>query len=62
MPLVSSGQAAKELGVSLRSLQEWTRTGQLTPDYVTPGGHARWDVERVRRELRERVAHRDDDG
>jgi DNA-binding transcriptional MerR regulator len=58
--LVTSGQAAKALGVSLRSLQHWVREGKLVPDYVTPGGHARWDVERVRHELRENIARRHD--
>jgi DNA-binding transcriptional MerR regulator len=58
---VTSGQAARELGVSLRSLQQWVREGRVAPDYFTPGGHARWDVDRVRRELRERIARRDDE-
>ena len=58
--LVSSGQAAKALGVSLRSLQQWVREGKIVPDYVTPGGHARWDVDRVRHELRDNIARRHD--
>jgi DNA-binding transcriptional MerR regulator len=58
--LVTSGQAAKALGVSLRSLQQWVREGKIIPDYVTPGGHARWDVDRVRHELRENIARRHD--
>jgi hypothetical protein len=29
-------------------------------DYVTPGGHARWDVDRVRHELRANIARRHD--
>jgi predicted site-specific integrase-resolvase len=40
--LVTSGQAAKALGVSLRSLQQWVREGKIVPDYyATPGGRAR---------------------
>ena len=58
--LVTSGQAAKALGVSLRSLQQWVREGKIVPDYATPGGHARWDVDRVRHELRENIARRHD--
>lgn len=52
---VSTGQAAKELNVSHRSLLNWVRSGQLQPDYTTPGGHHRWDVERVRGELAHRA-------
>ena len=59
--LLSSGQAAKALGVSLRSLQHWVREGKIVPDYVTPGGHARWDVDRVRKELRDSIARRPED-
>ena len=29
---MSSGQAAKALGVSLRSLQHWVREGKIVPD------------------------------
>lgn len=49
---MSTGEAAKALGVNLRSLQRWAAAGLIEPDYRTPGGHARWDVERVRAELR----------
>lgn len=52
MRYVSSGQAARALGTRLRTLQQWVQDGLLVPDYYTPGGHARWDVERVREELR----------
>lgn len=52
MPYVTTGQAAKILGVSIRSLQQWVYDGQIQPDYRTPGGHMRWDVDRLRGELR----------
>lgn len=52
VPYVPTGVAAKLLGVSIRSLQQWVKDGKLQPDYVTPGGHMRWDVERLREELR----------
>jgi DNA-binding transcriptional MerR regulator len=51
--LVSTAEAAAELGVSVRTLQQWRQDGTVLPDVVTPGGHARWDVERLRRELRD---------
>jgi excisionase family DNA binding protein len=55
---LTTAEAAKELGVHVRSLQRWVRAGQIEPDYITPGGHMRWNVERVRRELREELRRR----
>ncbi len=54
--LVPTGEAAKALGVDIRRLQRWAAAGELTPDLVTPGGHMRWDVARLRAELRQRAA------
>ncbi|MFR9807418.1 helix-turn-helix domain-containing protein [Pseudonocardia sp. RS010] len=50
---MSTGEAARALGVSIRSLQQWARDGHVTPDYVTPGGHYRWDVDRLREWIRD---------
>lgn len=55
---VSTSQAAKELGVSARSLARWALDGELEPHLTTPGGHYRWDVERLRRELVELAKRR----
>jgi DNA-binding transcriptional MerR regulator len=52
--LVTTKQAADELGVSARSLSRWAKDGTLEPDLTTPGGHYRWDVERLRTQLREK--------
>jgi excisionase family DNA binding protein len=60
MPYVTTGEAARLLGVSIRSLQQWAKDGLIEPDHVTPGGHMRWDVERVRAELRQRIRDRRD--
>jgi excisionase family DNA binding protein len=49
--LVSSSEAARQLGVNLRTLQRWAAEGRIKPDWTTPGGHARWDVDRLRREV-----------
>lgn len=57
--LVSTGTAAKELGVDRVTLARWWRTGLVEPEFVTAGGHARWDVEKLRRQIRDR-AKRDD--
>ena len=49
--LVSTGEAAKLLGVSQQTLNRAARTGRLTPATVTPGGHRRFaiaDLEKVR--------------
>ena len=51
VPLVSTGEAARELGVSSRVLRKWAEQGVLIPDLVTPGGHYRWNIDRIRAEL-----------
>ena len=58
MPYVSTGEAARTLGVDIRSLQRWVERGEIEPDYVTPGGHYRWDVEWMRAELYRRLRER----
>ncbi|GAA1402101.1 hypothetical protein GCM10009613_61510 [Pseudonocardia kongjuensis] len=44
---VSSGELARELGVTVRSVQNWTRDGLIDADHRTAGGHARYDLNRV---------------
>jgi excisionase family DNA binding protein len=51
--LLSTGEVAKELGVSRASVLAWVRDGKITPTLTTPGGHHRFDLEDVRRQLRE---------
>lgn len=53
MALVTTAEAAKQLGVATRTLQRWAADGLVIPDLVTPGGHQRWDVARLREQLRE---------
>lgn len=50
--LLTSGELAKELGVSLRTIQRWVADGVIEPEFRTPGGHTRWDLEAVRKRLR----------
>jgi DNA-binding transcriptional MerR regulator len=50
--LLTTGQLARELGLSARSLARWAQEGQLKPTLVTPGGQYRWEVEDVRQQLR----------
>ena len=60
VPYVTTTQAAKELGVGVRSLQRWVAAGLIEPDFRTAGGHGRWDVDRLRGELR-RIAREIED-
>ncbi len=54
--LVPTSALARVLGLSDRTIQRYRQLGVLAPDVVSPGGHARWDVERVRVRLRELAA------
>ena len=58
--LVTTGQAAQELGIAPSTLTRWVERGLVAPDLTTAGGHYRWDVDRLRAELRE-LAERDRD-
>jgi DNA-binding transcriptional MerR regulator len=49
---VPTSVAARRIGVAVRTLQKWVEDGLVSPDLVTPGGHMRWDVDRLRDELR----------
>jgi DNA-binding transcriptional MerR regulator len=51
--LVSTGVAAKALGVHRGTLHRWWTSGMVEPELVTAGGQARWDVERLRTNLRD---------
>ena len=51
--LVPTGVAAKAIGVDRGTLVRWQRAGLVTPALVTPGGHARWDIEDLMRQLRD---------
>lgn len=58
--LVRTSDAAKSLGISARSIARWASEGLIEPDLVTPGGHMRWDVSNLDRQLRELHRTRDD--
>jgi putative resolvase len=49
--LVTIGEAAEALGVSVPTLRRWENQGRLTPDERTPGGQRRYDLARLRPEL-----------
>lgn len=48
---VPTGEAARQLGMHIRTLQRWVRDGEIEPHSTTPGGHPRWDVARLQDEL-----------
>lgn len=50
---VPTGVVAKRLGVTARSVQRWVEQYGIEPHILSPGGHARWDFDRLVRELRE---------
>lgn len=49
--LVTSGIAARHLGVSIATLSRWTARGYITPARVTAGGQTRWDLEALSRQV-----------
>jgi len=51
-PLISSGDVAKRLGVSVRVLGKWVDQGKLVPAVITPGHRFRWRWSEVQDQLR----------
>lgn len=48
---LTTQQAADALGVAVSTLQAWAAKGIVTPAWRTPGGHARWDLADLERQL-----------
>lgn len=59
--LVPTGVAAKRIGVGRSTLARWWAEGLVEPALVTPGGHARWDVDDLKRQLKEQAPKPEDD-
>jgi excisionase family DNA binding protein len=57
--LLTTGELARELGLSARSIARWAQEGKLQPTLVTPGGQYRWQTEDVREQLRQLRTRRD---
>lgn len=49
--LITTGKAARILGIDPATLWRWYQAGRIRPAWVTPGGHARWDLADLRRQL-----------
>jgi 8-oxo-dGTP diphosphatase len=48
---LTTGQAAKALGLSISALQRWAQDGIVTPAFKTPGGRMRWTVDSLLAQL-----------
>lgn len=51
--LLTTAQAARQLGISSRTLARYAQQGILEPTLVLPSGHRRWDLDDLRRQLRD---------
>jgi DNA-binding transcriptional MerR regulator len=49
--LVTTPQAARQLGISARTIQRYVQAGLITPDLRLPSGRYRWDVDRLREQI-----------
>ena len=58
--LLSSGELAKELGISRRSVSRYADEGQISVALITPGGRYKFDPDTVREELRKMAQERRD--
>lgn len=58
-PLLPSGEIARRLGITVRTVGQWVADGLIEPDVVTAGGRYRFRWSSVERQLRER---RESDG
>lgn len=48
---VTTGEAAKALNVAPATLLRWMHEGIVEPVSTTAGGHQRWDLEDLKRQL-----------
>jgi transposase len=49
---VQRHRPARSFQVTERTLQRYRAEGLITPEIESKGGHARWDVEKVKEQLR----------
>ena len=48
---LATSEAAEKIGVAASTLKRWEREGTVEPTMRTPGGHYRWDLDDLRRQL-----------
>lgn len=51
--MLTNGEAARELGIGASTLAHWIADGKVTPTFTTAGGHARWELADLRRQVDE---------
>lgn len=44
---ITSKEVAKELEVTVRTIERWRESGYLKPDHRTYGNHSRYDKEKI---------------
>jgi DNA-binding transcriptional MerR regulator len=49
---ITTGEAARAIGISSATLTRWAAAGIVTPAERTAGGHFRWDMTSLRAQLR----------
>jgi hypothetical protein len=59
--LLTTAQAARWIGVSRRTLARYAELGWLKPTVTLPSGHHRWELEDLRRQVRELRRPTDDE-
>lgn len=59
--LLTTGMAARELGIGASTLAHWWQDGKVKPAFITAGGHARWDLDDLRKQIEQwRESGKDD--
>lgn len=58
--LLTTAEAAAYLGINRTTLANYVRRGLMMPTLTLPTGHYRWDLDDIRRQLRE-LRERDED-
>lgn len=56
--LLPTSEAARRVGVARRTLTLWASEGLVTPALRTAGGHYRWDLADLQRQLDEMIRDR----
>lgn len=57
--LINTQDAARELNVHPATLRRWIKERVVTPADRTVGGHARWDLDDLRRQVAAAIERRD---
>jgi AcrR family transcriptional regulator len=50
---VTTAELAARLRLSTRSIYRYYADGKISPEFTTPGGEHRWNVESVKEQLRQ---------